>query len=268
MLKLGDTNPSLQTFSTHKWDRIVDRKTGNVRVASADTNRSISIDWLPAAAKKSCISADINDYVINEIPIVAVDLPNRNLDEFPLDEMGSFNEEQGKLTYATFIGKPTFEEHANTDPTKAKGVHFDAQMERDPKTGLWHIVVLAGWDRTKDARLVNLIESQKRTGFSMGAMVNFTRCSHPNCKETSSTGHIRCDHHKGGSNKGGITDDGYLVYERCASVNFIETSSVEDPAQYDAHQRWQQSWSTPKTASVKSSRVHDTSWLPSRTLRW
>lgn len=262
MLKLGDATSSVRTLDAFRWQTYKDQS-GNMRVASSDLGkRTINIDWLPAAAEKYKISADINDYVINEIPIVAVDLPNRNLDEFSYEEMAAFNPEQGKLTYATFTGKPTFEEHANTDPTKAKGVHFDAQMEQDPKTGLWHIVVLAGWDRTKDRALVAQIESGKRTGFSMGAFVNYTKCSHPECDATSSTGHILCDHHKGGVNKGGMTQDGYLVYERCASVNFIETSSVADPAQYDAHQRWQESWGA-RTASFKAPKS-PAAWLPSR----
>lgn len=231
---------------------------GRMRVAATELGkRSLNIDWLPAAAEKYHISADINDYIINEIPIVAVDLPNRNLDEFGYQEMASFNEQQGRLTYQTFIGKPTHEEHANTDVTKAKGVHFDAQMEQDPATGLWRIVVLAGWDRTKDKKLAEDILAGRRTGFSMGAFVDYTRCSHPECQATSATGHIACTHHKNGSMKGSITPDGYLVYERCAGVNYIETSAVGDPAQYDAHQRWQEAYT--RTASAKP-----TAWLPSR----
>ena len=245
MLKLGDACSSLRTLDAHRWRPLQD-STGRMRVAATELGkRTLNIDWLPAAAKKYHISADINDYVINEIPIVAVDLPNRNLDEFGFEEMGSFNEQQGRLTYQTFIGKPTHEEHANTDVTKAKGVHFDATLEPDERTGLYRIVVLAGWDRTKDRKLAEDILNGVRTGFSMGAFVDYTQCSHAQCQATSSTGHIPCTHHRNGTAKGSITQDGYLVYERCGGVNFIETSAVGDPAQWDAHQRWQEAWSGP-----------------------
>lgn len=262
MLKLGDAQSSVRTLDAHKWQKLKDRN-GHMRVASSEDlgKRVLNIDWLPAAAEKYCISADINDYVINEVPIVAVDLPNRNLDEFSYEVMASFNEQQGRLTYSTFIGKPTFQEHANSDPTKAKGVHFDAQMEQDPKTGMWHVVVLAGWDRTKDRGLAEDILAGKRNAFSMGAFVDMTQCSHPDCSEQSSTGHIMCEHHRGGQLKGAVTADGHLVYERCIGVNFIEMSEVGDPAQYDAYQRWQEPWQA-KTAST-----NPTLWLPSRRIR-
>lgn len=258
MLKLGDTQPSLRTLDAHKWAK--SKTATGMRVASTDLKKSINIDWLPMAAKELHISADINDYVINEVPIVAVDFPNRNLDEFSYEEMLKFNVAQGKLAYQTFIGKPTHEEHVNEDPTKAKGVHFDSYMERNA-AGIWHVVVLAGWDRTKDAKLANDILTGKRSGFSMGAFVDYTVCSYPDCGASSSTGQIMCEHSKAGSTKGMITQDGHLMYERCAGVNFIEMSAVGDPAQHDAIQRWQQPWMvSARTASV-------TDWLPSRRMK-
>lgn len=258
MIKVGDCISPSHVFDAHRWQKFED-KTG-MRVASADLGkRTIDISWLPEAAKKLCISADINDYVINEIPIVAIDLPNRNLDCFTKEDCNSYNVEQGKLTYSTFVGKPTFQEHANTDPTKAKGVHFASEIKQDPKTGIYHIVVLAGWDRTKDRKVTDAIENKDRVAsFSMGAFVDHTGCSHPDCSETSSTGHIMCAHHKNGSAKGSITGDGHLVYECCFNTNFIETSLVEDPAQFDAYQVWQEPF-LARTASVNAAK-----WLPSR----
>jgi hypothetical protein len=127
-------------------------------------------------------------------------------------------------------------------------------------------VVLAGWDRTKDAKLADAILTGKRNGFSMGAFVDYTKCSHPDCAETSSTGHILCAHHRGGQLKGTVTSDGYLVYERCAGVNFIEMSAVGDPAQYDALQRWREPWQA-KTASTSAPSSTPALWLPSRRIR-
>lgn len=259
MLKIGDATSMFRALDAHRWEKSTSKKTGGLRVASAELGgRTLDVSWLPAAAKSYNISANIDDYVINEVPIVAIDLPNRNLDEFNFDDMMAFNHQQGRLTYKTFIGKPTHQEHDNTDPLKAKGVHFDAQIQQDPKTGMYHIVVLAGWDRTKDSKLADRILEGSLTSFSMGAFVDFTRCSHPDCDATSSTGHIMCAHHKNGTAKGSITSDGYLVYERCASTNFIEMSAVEDPAQWDAHQKWREPWK--RQASVGD----PTQWLVSR----
>ncbi len=261
MLKRGEVVSSIRTVEAHRWEVSKDKK----RVASAGLStgaRQIEIDWLPAAAKQYHLSEDINDYVINEVPIVAIDLPNRNLDAFGFQEMTCFNPQQGRLTYKTFIGKPTHQEHDNTDITKAKGLHLDAQLQQGPN-GLWHIVVLAAWDRTKDNKLATAILNKEKSGFSMGALVDFTRCSVPGCGETSSTGHIACSHHKNGQNKGGITEDGFLVYEDCMGCNFIEMSEVGDPAQYDAIQTWRNPWTASKTASA-SMKKSTTHWLPSR----
>lgn len=256
MLKLGDAASSLRTLQTHRWEVSKDK----TRVASSDLNSGLplNIDWLPAAAKELCISPDIRDYVITEIPIVAVDLPNRNMDCFPYEVMASYNQPQGRMTYATFIGKPTFEEHANTDPTKAKGVHFDARMQQGPN-GLWHIVVLAGWDRTKDAKLTQGILNDTRTGYSMGAFVDYEKCSDPECDAMSATGNVQCQHMAGGANKGTILANGQLAYAVCGTTNFIETSRVADPAQYDAWDRWKQPWDvrTARTAAMHKP------WLPS-----
>lgn len=245
MLKIGTTVPSARIFEGHKCETIRDPKTGKLRVASANIlNKTASLDisWLPIAAEQYNISYDIRDYVINEIPIVAVDLPNRNMDAFPFDEVSSFNPEMGNLVYKTFIGKPTHKDHDNRDPRKARGVHFDAQLEKVGNTGLYKIVVLAGWDRTKDPELVRQILSGKRNGFSMGALVGFTECSYPGCGATSTDGRIACEHMKYGRNKG-ATINTHILYELCRHCNFIETSSVLDQAQYDAVQRWKQPWS-------------------------
>ncbi len=168
MLKIGTTVPSARIFEGHKCETIRDPKTGKLRVASANIlNKTASLDisWLPIAAEQYNISHDIRDYVINEIPIVAVDLPNRNMDAFPFDEVSSFNPEMGSLVYKTFIGKPTHKDHDNRDPRKARGVHFDAQLEKIGNTGLYKIVVLAGWDRTKDPETVRQIMNGKLDGF-------------------------------------------------------------------------------------------------------
>lgn len=63
------------------------------------------------------------------------------------------------------------QDHDNKDPLKAKGVMFDSTLRYVPAYNVWKISILAGWDRTKDPWLVRQILSKKRTGYSMGALV-------------------------------------------------------------------------------------------------
>jgi hypothetical protein len=231
-------------FEGRRLETIRDPHTGKLKIAGAElvnNTRSVDVSWLPLAAETYCISPNINDYIITEIPIVTVDVPNRNLDAFPFSEVTSFNNELGRLTYATFIGKPTFRDHDNRDPRKARGVHFDSHLER-LASGLYKIVVLAGWDRTKDYELVNGILNGPRNAYSMGALVGFTTCSYPGCGETSTNGRIGCIHHQHGRGKGRVIN-GYIIYENCNKVNYIETSSLgSDPADYTAIGRWVKPW--------------------------
>lgn len=241
MLKLGEAVGSTRLFEGRTCTQKRDYR-GNLKAASENflnKSREIDISWLPQAAEQYQISADIRDYIINEIPIVTVAVPNRNLDEFPYEEVTSFNPEIGRLVYQTFIGKPTHMDHDNRDPRKAKGVHFDSQLQ---KVGnVWKIVVLAGWDRSKDRELAASILNRERTGFSMGALVGYTECSYPGCDATSPNGKIACRHQEYGKGKGRLLE-GHLIYERCYKVNYIETSSVADPADHTAHDRWVKPW--------------------------
>tara|TARA_Y100000817_G_C16800320_1_gene519329 strand:+ start:450 stop:1181 length:732 start_codon:yes stop_codon:yes gene_type:complete len=243
MFKTGENIGSSRVFEGKTCQQGRDYR-GNLKVASDNfltSSREIDVSWLPAAAEKYQISGNINDYIINEIPIVTVGVPNRNLDEFPYEEVTSFNEEIGRMVYQTFIGKPTHIDHDNRDPRKAKGVHFDAQLQ---KVGnVWKIVVLAGWDKTKDPELARAILNRTRTGFSMGALVGYTQCSYPGCDATSPNGKIACRHQDYGRGKGRVLES-HLVYERCYRINYIETSSVADPADHTAHDRWVKPWNT------------------------
>jgi len=188
------------------------------------------------AAEQYLISADINDYIISDVPIVHVDVPNRNLDEFPFKEVTKFDPEIGRPVYQSFIGKPTHKDHDNKDVRKAKGVIFDARLVK-ADSGLYVIRILAGYDRTKDQELTEDIVSGKRPGHSMGALVGFTMCSYPGCGATSTTGKIPCIHLEGSIGKGRVIN-AQLIYERCYNFRYIECSSVGDAANFFATQSW------------------------------
>lgn len=243
MIRVGESNRALRTFEgyrtfTQKKTQDESGKT-SIRLASSEamfrSGNTVDVSWLPFAAEQYLISADINDYVICDIPIVHVDVPNRNLDEFPLSEVSRFDPTTGRLVYQSFIGKPTHQDHQNKNPQLAKGVIFDANMSKIHGTDRYAIRILAGFDRTKDRQLADQILSGKRPGHSMGAMVSYTSCSYPHCQATSTTGKIRCAHMDGGTGKGRIVN-GHLIYERCYAVNYIESSSVDDAADFYATQ--------------------------------
>lgn len=135
--------------------------------------------WLPFAAEKYLLSPDIKDYVLVPVIILPSDLPNRNKVAFPFTELTSFNPEAGMLSYQTWKGKPTYVEHVNRDYTKAKGVIFDASLQRMPHRmgNLWKLVSLCGFDRTKDPILANNIQEGVEVNYSMGALVTRYTCS-------------------------------------------------------------------------------------------
>jgi hypothetical protein len=189
----------------------------------------IDIKWLEAASETYQVSADPRDYVLVEVPLVTVDIPNRNLQGFPYEEVSYFDPLFGRLIYSTFVGKPTHQDHDNKNLLKVKGVNFDAVMRFVPAYNVWKIFVLSGFDRTKDSWLANQILTKKRTGYSMGALVESFVCSYCGAIDTNIK-KCRC------MTKGkGIIINGSLVYQLCVGANFIENSSVEDPADVTAN---------------------------------
>lgn len=191
-------------------------------------NSDIDVSWLPAASETYAISADPRDYVLTDIPIVTVDIPNRNLQAFPYEEVSYFDPLQGRMVYQTFEGRPCHQDHDNKDPLKAKGVIFDSALQYVPAYNIWKIRILAGWDRTKDPWLVRQIVTKKRTGYSMGALVEQFVCAVCGAIDTNVR---KCPCMRKGK---GAVIDGRLVYQQCVGSQYIENSSVDDPADITA----------------------------------
>ena len=193
--------------------------------------KTIDYSWLRGAAETYRISPDIRDYLLTEVPIVTVEIPNRNLHCFPYEEVTYFDPRFGKFVYQTFTGKPTYADHCNKNFVEAKGVHFDASLRKVPGWNIWKIYVLLGYDRTKDPALVKRIEKGERRGYSMGAWVSFFI--------SSITGQIA----NGTQNLKypvGSVVNGVLSFLNCAGVEYFETSSVGAPADISAesNQLW------------------------------
>lgn len=222
----SDATESYQNIEGHKEKYST---SGHSQVLAAARNnyaRDVDVSWLSAASQTYDISADINDYVIVDVAAVTVDVPNRNLQAFPMEEVTFFDSDYGQLVYQTFVGKPSCQDHANevdANSDLAKGVIFDATLQYVPDFDVYKIRVLQGFDRTKDARLANAILTGKRKYYSMGSLVSNFVCP--------VTGLMEEDPNSMSNKKGkGNTFEDNLIYSLCLGSVYIENSSVIEPA--------------------------------------
>jgi len=203
-------------------------------VAAYDTDNAVSdmrnvLDlstaWLPLAAEKYFISANIKDYVFVPVCIFSSVLPNRNAVAFPLEKLVEFNPESGQCGFETFRRKCLFKDHNNKDITKSYGTIFDSKMfpMRKSVGGLFKTVLLTGWDRTKNPELVNDILTGKRDNYSMGSWSNTFFCSICG-NDYGKNGD--CEHIKFGKPDTMREYNGKLSYLNVGSVCGFETSSV------------------------------------------
>ncbi len=204
----------------------------------ASAGEGIDIDanvWLPQAAEHYNISPNIQDYVLAPIPATITSIPNTNGDCFTTKRMLEFIPDLGQLAYKTFKGKPTHVEHVNKDYSIAKGVIFDAYLKPLRGFGGNHarLILLLGFDRTRDPVLAEKIASNQLNTYSIGAHYNAYQCSvcgHVTEQKTM----ITCSHTK-------LKVATYLNSNRQLTyrelINFIgfECSAVEDPAFVSAH---------------------------------
>jgi hypothetical protein len=185
-------------------------------------------------------------------------------------EASDANPNQG---FATFIGKPIFVDHHNTDPKKARGVIVDSKLNvLDHKTAAqddeyWgghdvdhehmpptEVELLLEVDAKTFPRLAEAIVSGDLDGFSMGCDVEYSKCSH--CGNKASSADEYCSHVK---MKGGHHDyktaDGERIskksYENCYGIHFFEISAVFDPADETALAR------EVKSAVYKEAELND-----------
>ena len=219
------SNRVIEAFR-HQHDR---RRHSLVIAGESLIHRDIDVGWLKGASETYAISEDPRDYVLVDIPIVTVDVPNRNLQSFPYEEVSYFDPLYGRMVYQTFDAKPLHIDHDNKDPLKAKGAIFDSSMEYVEAYNVWKIRILSGWDRTKDPWLVNQILDKKRNGYSMGSLVEAFVCSSCGAVDTNLR---KCSCMLKG--KGYVMPTGHLVFQQCCGVNYIECSSVDDPADITA----------------------------------
>ena len=167
---------------------------------------------------------------------------NKNHDGWPAEEL--------KKAYGTFLHKPIFVDHHNSDPTKARGVVVDAALhveDFDKKSSLdpyyasapanhlpptW-IELLLEVDAKRFPKLAKAIIAGEIDGVSMGCNVEKSVCSH--CGNEAYAPDQYCSHIQ---SKGAYYDytnpDGTKTskksYEDCYDIGFFEISFVFDPA--------------------------------------
>lgn len=171
---------------------------------------------------------------------------NKNHDGWPSEELAK--------AYMTFLGKPIFVDHHNSDPGKARGVivdaklHIENDMEKasaldsyyssapeNHKPPTW-VELLLEVDAKAYPHLAAAIINDEIDGVSMGANVERSRCSH--CGNWATAPEEYCQHIR---NKGALFDysgDTWdrtsavakASYEDCYDIGFFEISYVFDPA--------------------------------------
>lgn len=156
-----------------------------------------------------------------------------------------------KRGFASFNGKPIFVDHNNTDPEKGRGVIVDSKFRvLDQKTAsedkYWksadvdkehlpasEVELLLEVDSKAYPKFAKAIRDGDLDGFSMGANVEYTKCSH--CGNVAHDAGEFCSHVlMKGANHDIKTAEGRRVskksYENCYGVGFFEISGVFDPA--------------------------------------
>lgn len=236
--QFADPQTQNDALVVQRADEAVSNDTGTADIADAsEITSKIDISWLPFAAKTYKISANLNDYVIVNIPICPSDIPNRNGVAFPLSELIAYQPPPiARLTYKAWTGCPVHLEHDNEDHEKAIGVIFDTSLRvmKGYGNGKHYVVYgLIGIDKTKDPQTAQKFLSGEMDTGSMGALADYFTCAvcghrasdKPmlNCSHIRSTKDVNwrvVDHN-------GVPT---LAFLNAHVLSPIEFSAVSDPA--------------------------------------
>jgi hypothetical protein len=170
------------------------------------------------------------EYVYVVVRALTADKPNSNGDCFPHDELIRLDAVLHRPVYASFIGKGVYINHQHTDdPRYAKGIILDSryvQGNADDK----YVELLLGIDKQKDPVFARDVERGLINKFSMGASVQFTKCSV--CDNQARRKEEFCEHIAKHKMRPVKAQDGKekLAYELCYGVTYNEISAVSDPA--------------------------------------
>lgn len=216
---------------------ILDVRTSDSRVKNAKLNKFSSIGEEPEHKYR------IQDgYIYTKVRAISSRV-NKNHDGWPSQELAK--------AYDTFVGKPIFVDHNNSDPSRARGVVIDARLHveddlkkasaLDPyyasapdnhKPPTW-IELLLETDARQFPKLAKAIISGDIDSVSMGANVERTQCNI--CDNWATSTEEYCDHvNSKGAEFDFVSSTGERTsrrsYEDCYDIGFFEISYVFDPA--------------------------------------
>lgn len=237
---------------------------------------------------------------------------NKNHDGWPTSELAGGSEAWEKISskressesgltvesskdneygFSTFLGKPVFVDHNNSNPDRARGAIVDSKFNvLDQKTSAndeyWtsadadpehlpaaEVELLLEIDAKSFPKLAKAIVSGDIDGFSMGCDVDYSKCSH--CGHEASTPDEYCSHiQMKGAEHDFKTADGHKTskksYENCYGIKFFEISAVFDPAdetalakeiRHEADDKKKSSYLASKTSEYKYVKKHGDKWV-------
>ena len=206
----------------------------NSNVTGGGTEKLDAYFWLPLCASTLNISPDIRDYVV--VPVIGLfsGIPNTNGDAITKKELLRWDTFYGCPAYKTFKGKTTHIEHdyGKDIITTSRGVIFDSYIAPLKGYAGSHakVIILAGFDRSKDPKLTDAILQRKINTYSVGATYSSYVCSisGESCNSTIQG--------KQGSRftKEGLPpymiSNGQIAFRYLVNINGYEISAVSDPA--------------------------------------
>lgn len=249
-----------------------------IKYASLEGAETLEIKSSPTRVKNASLEriSDFNDYRIDDgylyVRLRAQSSRiNKNHDGWPTIEMAGGKEAWDKISsqhtssegftihankdakqgFSTFLGKPSFVDHHNTNPDRARGVVVDSKFRViDSKTAsqddYWkqadvdpehlpasEIELLVEIDAKSFPRYAKAIVDGDIDGWSMGCDVDYSKCSH--CGHEASSPDEYCSHIiSKGAHHDYTSSEGKKIskksYENCYGVHYFEISGVFDPA--------------------------------------
>jgi hypothetical protein len=249
-------------YASLEVSKILDVKGSAEQDASASLSRIASFDDYRTEdgylyARIRAISSRVNK---NHDGWPSIELAgNQDIFDHHTSNTGGFTVEASKdaeYGFSTFLGKPIFVDHHNSDPSRARGVIVDAKLHVDDhKTAAqkdsyyrdapanhtpptW-VELLLEVDAKSFPKLAKAIIDGSRNakngidGFSMGCDVERSVCNI--CKNSATTPEEFCNHVRmKGAYFDSYDDMGRKTskksYEDCYGIKFFEISAVFDPA--------------------------------------
>lgn len=215
-------------------------------LATYDPNGSIKIQ---ASAINQDLGNSFSKFIVEQkdprfvyaiARAVTADVPNKNWDYFPLEEI--------KKSYQTFIGRNIFLDHNTSSVRNAVGKIIAAELREDEE-GHTYVACLFKIDRQIHPDIAMKIENGIIDSVSMGANVSTASCNMTGCNCVATRESMFCEHLR---NLGQYIDQytGERNYSINRGLDFTELSLVSVPADPTAkmHKVFNEKTNIAKTA--------------------